>query len=72
MPALPRGVQQQVILRDGRGLSQAGFYNDPSAFGASGSAYAPSGYAYAARPAYPRSSGGPYVIEAPPVVQRRY
>ena len=63
---LPRSVQAQVIMRDGRGLSQAGFYNDPSIY---------VGARYDARPGYrpaPHSSGGPYLIQGSDVVQRRY
>ena len=30
--SLPPSIQAQIALRDGRGLSQAGFYNDPSAY----------------------------------------
>jgi hypothetical protein len=29
---LPPAVEAQVRYRDGRGLSQAGFYNDPSVY----------------------------------------
>jgi hypothetical protein len=32
MPSLPPAVEAQVLFRDGRGLSQAGFYNDPSVY----------------------------------------
>lgn len=31
-PTLPAALQAQIVLRDGRGLSQAGFYNDPSVY----------------------------------------
>jgi len=31
-PTLSPAIQAQVAYRDGRGLSQAGFYNDPSAY----------------------------------------
>ena len=54
-PTLSPSVQAQVAYRDGRGLSQAGFYNDPSAY---------VGYA--------RRHEGPYVIDGPDVVRRRY
>ena len=30
--ALPPSIAAQIIYRDGRGLSQAGFYNDPSVY----------------------------------------
>jgi hypothetical protein len=30
VPALPPGVQEQVTARQGKGLSLAGFYNDPA------------------------------------------
>jgi hypothetical protein len=56
-PILSPSVQAQVALRDGRGLSQAGFYNDPSAYiGAS----------------YARRREETHVIDSPDVVRRRY
>jgi len=60
MPALPPAVQAQVVMRDGRGLSQAGFYNDPSAYFGFGAGY---GGRPIHRPASP-SSGGPYVLQS--------
>jgi len=61
-PALPPAIQAQIALRDGRGLSQAGFYNDPSAY--VGSSYGEQRFA--------RRREGPYVIDAPDMVRRRY
>jgi hypothetical protein len=54
-PTLVPAIQAQIALRDGRGLSQAGYYNDPSA-------YVGSGYGERYRAA-PRRSG-PYVIQS--------
>ena len=31
-PALSPAIEAQIRYRDGRGLSQAGFYNDPSVY----------------------------------------
>ena len=31
-PSLPPSIEAQIRYRDGRGLSQAGFYNDPSVY----------------------------------------
>jgi hypothetical protein len=36
-PTLSPAIQAQINYRDGRGLSQAGFYNDPSAYFGAGS-----------------------------------
>jgi hypothetical protein len=48
-PTLSPALQAQLAYRDGRGLSQAGFYNDPSAyFGAD----------------YERRHQGPYVLRS--------
>ena len=49
-PMLPPAVQAQVAFRDGRGLSQAGFYNDPSVYMGGGPRVIPSPYG---APGYP-------------------
>ncbi len=61
-PTLSPSVQAQVAWRDGRGLSQAGFYNDPSAYA----------YGAEAHVRYARRREGPYGIDNPDVVRRRY
>ncbi len=64
--ALPPDVQRLVIARQGKGLSLAGFYNDPSL--AYRPRYAPASYdyAHAAPEPAPPPQVAPDYVEAPP------
>ena len=63
--ALPPTVQRLVIARHGKGLSLAGFYNDPSL--AYAPHYAPAGYDYAPpEPDVAPPQVAPDYVEAPP------
>jgi hypothetical protein len=69
--SLPPHVRALVEARQGKGLSLAGFYNDPSLALAERD-YAPAGYDYAPPPPDYGYAPGPHVIVSPYGHGRRY